>query len=79
MTAMHLTTPKCRDWNEERIRRALTRLAGVIRVAAIESAGLVSVLYDESRATPGQILGAMRQCGVEARICPRPGQHLLIR
>lgn len=73
MTAIHLTTPKHRrDWSEESVRTALSRLAGVIRVAAIQSSGLVSVLYDETRATPSQILRAVRQCGIEAQICRRP-------
>ncbi len=57
------------DWIAERVEAVLRSLSGVVRVALVRSAELVSVLFDETRANAEEILHALWVSGVDARVC----------
>ena len=66
MTAIHLSAPGLTsDWAAVTIDTTLKRLAGVAKVAVVRSLGLVSVLFDERRSSPEQIMRAVQAAGVE--------------
>lgn len=70
MTAIHLKAPGiASDWIAASVESALSRVAGVIKVALVRSADLVSVLFDETRSSAEQILHALWTTGVDARLC----------
>jgi copper chaperone CopZ len=74
MTAIHLRTRElASDWTSLTVEATLQRMAGVAKVAVIRSMGLVSVLFDERHSSADQILGAMRDAGVDAQLYPRRG------
>lgn len=53
------------------IEANLLRLAGVLRVAVISSPGLVSVMFDETRASVRDIVRSLRTLGVDVTVVPR--------
>lgn len=65
MKAIHLRAKALSDWSVATIQTVLARLSGVAQVATLKSAGIVSVLFDETCATAEQILSAVRAAGVE--------------
>jgi copper chaperone CopZ len=66
MRAIHLRTRRLREEAAHVIEAVLAGVRGVIDVAIVRSAGLVSVLYDESLATAEQISRALRRAGYPA-------------
>ncbi len=50
------------------VEAALGSVAGVARVAAIASMGLVSVMYDDAKASVTQIVRVLRQAGFQPRL-----------
>jgi hypothetical protein len=53
----------------KQVESILSKLVGVVRIAAVCSIGLVSVMYDETRATAEQIVAVIRAEGFEAWPC----------
>lgn len=73
MTAIHLRAPGLRtDRGKARAEIAVSRVVGVADVVAVKSMHLVSVLFDETRTTAGQILYAIRRAGIDARLSTGP-------
>jgi len=69
MTAIHIRTSELRsEWSVEIARKAAASVAGVARVAAARSLGLVSVMFDETRASAEQIVSALRRAGFDASV-----------
>lgn len=68
MKAIHLKTVRLKsEAGVERLKRAIGTLAGVSSVAVVRSAGVISVLFDETMASADQILRAIRSAGFDAR------------
>lgn len=69
MQAIHLKTVRMRSEQAlERLKQALGQIAGVSRVAVVKSAGVVSVLFDETVASAEQIVNAVRSAGFDATL-----------
>lgn len=69
MQAIHLKTVRLRSEQAiARLKDAIGRIAGVSAVAVVRSAGVVSVLFDETLASAEQIVRAVRSAGFEARL-----------
>jgi hypothetical protein len=67
MQAIHIATGLETPTEATFIEAVLRMLAGVADVTAVQSLGLVSVLYDEHKVTPRTILREMRAIGFNAR------------
>ncbi len=50
------------------VEKMLWMIEGVIQVISVRSMGLVSVLYDETRADLARIMDAVRSAGFEAHL-----------
>lgn len=73
MKAIHLkTVALASKWSRAAIETALARVKGVAGVAVVSSVGLVSVLFDETKANAEQIVRAIRSAGFDVRVC-QPG------
>lgn len=73
MQAIHILIDGLRDEYEAALAEMLLRFVdGVKDVASIRSIHLVSVLFDESVASVGQILRTLRKAGFRAKMY-RPG------
>lgn len=73
MQAVHITIEGLTDESEATLAEMLVRFVdGVKDVASIRSIHLISVLFDESVASVGQILRTLRKAGFTARMY-RPG------
>jgi len=69
MVAVHMrTTGLTNEWATALIEMTVSRIAGVARVVAVRSIGIVSVMYDETRANAETILKAVRAIGFDADI-----------
>lgn len=69
MTAIHMrTTGLTNEWATAMVEMTISRIAGVARVVAVKSIGIVSVMYDETKANAEQILRAVRSIGFDADI-----------
>jgi len=69
MTAIHLRTPGLNsEWSTALVEMTVSRISGVARVVAVKSIGVVSVMYDGTKANAEQILKAVRSIGFEADI-----------
>lgn len=69
ITAIHMrTTDLTSEWAAFLVEMIVSRIAGVIRVAVVRSMGIVSVMYDETKANAEQILRAVRAVGFDADI-----------
>lgn len=66
MRAIHLKAKQLSDWSLVTIQTVLAQLGGVVEIATMKSAGIVSVLFDETRASADQILAAVRSTGIDA-------------
>ena len=76
MQAIHINTTGLDSVSDVSLLEAvLLMLAGVADVVAVQSLGLVSVLYDEHKVTPGSILRAMRSTGYDARLISPSSLH----
>jgi hypothetical protein len=68
MQAVHINTNGIDSPTDATFLEAVLRmLAGVVDVTAVQSLGLVSVLYDEHKITPRTILREVRATGFDAR------------
>jgi len=69
MTAIHLRTAGLtNEWATALVEMTVSRVAGVARVVAVRSIGIVSVMYDETKLNAEQILKAVRAIGFDAAI-----------
>lgn len=50
------------------VEEALGKVAGVARIAAVASIGLVSIMYDDAKASVSQIVRVLRQAGFQPRL-----------
>lgn len=50
------------------VEEALGKVAGVARIAAVTSIGLVSIMYDDAKASVAQIVRVLRQAGLQPRL-----------
>ncbi len=55
------------DWATAMVEMAVSMVTGVARVIAVKSLGIVSVLFDETKASAEEILRAVRAVGFEAQ------------
>ena len=68
MQAVHIDTGGLETPSDATFLEAIVRmLRGVADVVAVQSLGVVSVLYDESKITPRTILREIRAVGFDAR------------
>lgn len=49
------------------VEEVLGRITGVARVAAIASIGLVSIMYDDAKASVSQIVRALQRAGFQPK------------
>lgn len=71
MKAIHLKTVRVKSERAlERLMATIGAVAGVSQVAIVRSAGVISVLFDETRATVDQIVRAVRSAGFDATVYP---------
>lgn len=69
MTAIHMRTAGLSsEWSTALVEMTVSRISGVARVVAVRSLGIVSVMYDETKANAEQILRAVRAIGFQAEI-----------
>jgi len=61
------------------VEAALGAIAGVARVAAVASIGLVSVMYDDAKASVAQILRALRRAGFQPTLATSSGTSRALR
>lgn len=67
MTAVHLrTSGLTSEWATAMVEMTLSRMTGVARVVAVKSMGVVSVMYDERKASAEELLRAVRAIGFDA-------------
>lgn len=66
MTAIHLrTTGLTSEWATAMVEMTVSRMSGVARVVAVKSMGIVSVMYDGTKANAEQILRTVRAIGFD--------------
>ena len=69
LKAIHLKTSSLSsEWATAFAEMTVARLAGVAKVVAVRSLGIVSVMFDDSSTSPEKIVLALRAAGVDARI-----------
>lgn len=49
------------------IEEVLGRITGIARIAAVASIGLVSIMYDDTKANVSQIVRALQRAGFQLR------------
>ncbi len=54
------------------IEEALGKIAGVARIATVASIGLVSIMYDDAKASIAQIVRVLREAGFQPRLAVNP-------
>jgi len=68
MKTVHIQTQDIADENESALIEAVVRFEdGVKDVASVRSMNLLSVLYDETKASASQIITTVRRAGFGAR------------
>lgn len=69
LRAIHLRTAALTsEWTTAWAEMTVARVAGVAKVVAVKSLGIVSVMFDDSTTSPEKIVLALRAAGVDARI-----------
>jgi len=69
LRAIHLRTSELTsEWASALAEMAVSRVAGVAKVVAVRSLGVVSVMFDDSTTNPEKIVLALRAVGVKARV-----------
>jgi len=69
MVAIHVRTAGLTsEWATALVEMTISRISGVTRVVAVKSIGIVSVMYDETKANAEQILRAVRSIGFDADV-----------
>jgi len=68
MHAIHIAAGLDTPSDASLVEAVLRMLAGVADVVAVQSLGLISVLYDEHKVGPRTILRALRSSGYDARL-----------
>jgi hypothetical protein len=69
LRAIHLRTAALTsEWATALAEMAVARVAGVAKVIAVRSLGIVSVMFDDSSTNPEKIVLALQAVGVDARI-----------
>ncbi len=73
LRAIHLKTAGLStEWASDMAIAAVSAVTGVAKVAAVKSAGIVSVMFDDRYTNAEKILLAVRGAGFDARLL-RPG------
>jgi hypothetical protein len=69
LRAIHLKTAALTsEWAAAFAEMTVARMAGVARVVAVRSLGIVSVMFDDSSTSPEKIVLALQAAGVDARV-----------
>jgi hypothetical protein len=69
LRAIHLKTAGLTtEWATAMAEMTVSRVAGVARVVAVKSMGLVSVMFDDSLTKPERILAALTTVGFDAKM-----------
>ena len=69
LRAIHLkTSALTSEWATAIAEMTVARVAGVAKVVAVRSLGVVSVMFDDSATSPERIVLALRAVGVDARV-----------
>lgn len=69
LTTIHLKTLQLgKTWTSAALESTALRLAGVARVAAVASAGVVSIMFDDSVTNAERIVSALRRRGISAKV-----------
>lgn len=69
LRAIHLKTAGLTtDWATAMVEMTVARTAGVARVVAVKSMGIVSVMFDDALTSAERIAGVLSEVGFEARI-----------
>jgi len=69
LRAIHLRSSEITsEWAAAFAEMTLSRVAGVARVVAVHSLGIVSVMFDDTTTSPEKIVLALRAAGVDARV-----------
>lgn len=69
MTAIHMRMARLRGSKAAaRLHQTIERIAGVSQIAIVASAGVISVMFDETVATAEQIVQAVRSAGFNVRM-----------
>ena len=69
LRAIHLkTSALTSEWATAFAEMTVARVAGVAKVVAVRSLGVVSVMFDDSATNPERIVLALRAVGVDARV-----------
>ena len=69
LRAIHLKTAGLTsEWATAFAEMTVSRIRGVAKVIAVQSLGVVSVMFDDSTTNPEKIVLALRAAGVEAKV-----------
>ncbi len=69
LRAIHLKTAGLTsEWAAALAEMTVARISGVAKVIAVQSLGIVSVLFDDSSTSPEKFVLALRAVGVNASV-----------
>ncbi len=69
LRAIHLKTAELTsEWAAALAEMTVARISGVAKVIAVQSLGIVSVLFDDSSTSPEKFVLALRAVGVNASV-----------